>query len=148
MKYIVTGVDGKLAGRVAETMLQQVEGSELIFTCPNPDRVPEEKKERWNQAGVALRAASYDDEEQMTAAFSGGERLFFISSILNGERRVRQHRSVIEACKKAGIGHITYTSFHVYLFLWCQPGGLSGGTAHSQDHRRRFLPFAGAVLQQ
>ena len=102
---------GKLAGRVAETMLHQVEGSELIFTCPNPDRVPEEKKERWNQAGVALRAASYDDEEQMAAAFSGGERLFFISSILNGERRVRQHRSVIEACKKAGIGHITYTSF-------------------------------------
>lgn len=111
MKYVVTGVDGKLAGRVAEHMLGQTEGSELIFTCPNPDRVPEEKKKRWNQAGVTLRAVSYDDEEQMTAAFSGGERLFFISSILNGERRVRQHRSVIQACKKAGIEHITYTSF-------------------------------------
>ena len=75
MKYVVTGVDGKLAGRVVEDMLHQVDGSELIFTCPNPDRVPEEKKARWKQAGVTLRAASYDDEEQMTNAFSGGERL-------------------------------------------------------------------------
>lgn len=111
MKYVVTGVDGKLAGRVAENVLQQVEGDKLIFTCPNPDRVPAEKTERWKKAGVTLRAASYDDEAQMVEAFSGGERLFFISSILNGERRVRQHQTVIEACKKAGIQHITYTSF-------------------------------------
>ena len=111
MKYIVTGVDGKLAGRVAENMLQQAQGSDLIFTCPNPDRIPEEKKIRWKQAGVSLRAASYDDGEQMVAAFSGGKRMFFISSTLNGERRVRQHQSVIDASKKAGVEHITYTSF-------------------------------------
>lgn len=111
MKYIITGVDGKLAGRVAENMLQQVDGTDLIFTCPDPNRVSEEKKERWKKAGVTLRAVSYDAEEQMKEVFSRGERLFFISSILNGERRVRQHHSVIEACKKAGIEHITYTSF-------------------------------------
>lgn len=98
MKYIIAGVDGKLAGRVAENMLQQVDGTDLIFTCPDPNRVSEEKKERWKKAGVTLCAVSYDDEEQMKEVFSRGERLFFISSILNGERRVRQHHSVIEAC--------------------------------------------------
>lgn len=52
MKYVVTGVDGKLAGRVAENMLHQVDGSELIFTCPNPDRVPEEKKPGGNRRAL------------------------------------------------------------------------------------------------
>ena len=34
MRYIVTGCDGKLGGRVAENMLKEVQPSELIFTCP------------------------------------------------------------------------------------------------------------------
>ena len=34
MKYLITGVDGKLSGRVAETMLNTVSPEQLIFTCP------------------------------------------------------------------------------------------------------------------
>ena len=40
MKYLVTGADGKLAGRVANNMLEAVAGTDLIFTCPNLARVP------------------------------------------------------------------------------------------------------------
>lgn len=111
MKYVVTGVDGKLAGRVAENMLKEVAGNELIFTCSKLSRLSEEKKEKWEKAGVSIKEANYDDKVGMIAAFSGGDRLFFISSILNGEKRVEQHKRVIEACKEAGIKHITYTSF-------------------------------------
>ncbi len=111
MKYVVTGVDGKLAGRVAENMLKEVAGNELIFTCSKLSRLSEEKKEKWKKAGVSIKEANYDDKVGMIAAFSGGDRLFFISSILNGEKRVEQHKRVIEACKEAGIKHITYTSF-------------------------------------
>ena len=42
MKYLVTGADGKLAGRVANNMLEAVAGTDLIFTCPNLARVPME----------------------------------------------------------------------------------------------------------
>lgn len=111
MKYLITGVDGKLAGRVAENMLKSVSSDELIFTCPNLSRLSEEKKKEWEAQGVELREANYDDLEQMTKAFGGVDRLFFISSILNGPRRVKQHKKVIEACQKAGVKHITYTSF-------------------------------------
>lgn len=44
MKYLITGVDGKLSGRVAETMLNTVSPEQLIFTCPNLSRIPEKKK--------------------------------------------------------------------------------------------------------
>lgn len=111
MKYLVTGADGKLAGRVAENMLKQVDGKELIFTCPDISRLSAEKKEKWEKSGVEIREANYDREEQMTLSFQGADRLFFISSIINGPKRVEQHRKVIEACKRAGVKHITYTSF-------------------------------------
>lgn len=111
MIYLITGVDGKLAGRVAELMLKEVKGENLVFTCPNLNRISEEKKSIWKEKNVALKSANYDDIEEMTEAFKGVDRLFFISSILNGPRRIEQHKKVIEACKKAGIKHITYTSF-------------------------------------
>lgn len=111
MKYLVTGADGKLAGRVAENMLKQVSGDKLIFTCPNLARVSEEKRKEWTENGVEVREANYDNEEQMVEAFRGVDRLFFISSIINGPKRVEQHKKVISACKRAGVKHITYTSF-------------------------------------
>lgn len=111
MKYLVTGADGKLAGRVADNMLKEVSGKELIFTCPDVSRLSNEKKERWKDNKIEIREANYDNEEQMSIAFQGVDRLFFISSIINGPKRVEQHRKVIEACKKAGVKHITYTSF-------------------------------------
>lgn len=111
MKYLVTGADGKLAGRVAENMLNKVSGTELIFTCPDLSRLSSEKRKKWEEYGVEVKEANYDREEQMEQAFRGADRVFFISSILNGPKRVEQHRKVIEACKKAGVKHITYTSF-------------------------------------
>ena len=63
MRYIVTGVDGKLGGRVAENMLLEVPSHDLIFTCPDLKRLAPEKAERWNDLGVSLRQADYNDKE-------------------------------------------------------------------------------------
>ena len=49
MKYIVTGVDGKLGGRVAELMLSETDAANLIFTCPNLSWLKPEKKRKLNQ---------------------------------------------------------------------------------------------------
>lgn len=111
MRYIVTGCDGQLAGRVAENMLKEVSGSQLIFTCPDLNRLPKEKKNKWEDMGIVVRQANYDNKQEMKEAFSGGDRIYFISSIINGPKRVQQHKNVIDACKEAGVQHITYTSF-------------------------------------
>lgn len=115
MKYLVTGADGKLAGRVANNMLEDVAGTDLIFTCPNLARVPMEKKTAWEEKGVTVKEANYDDVEQMTKAFEGTDRLFFISSIINGPKRVEQHRKVIEACKKSRC-----ETYYLYILFWCR----------------------------
>ena len=111
MRYIVTGCDGQLAGRVANNMLKEVSGDQLIFTCPDLSRLPKDRKEKWEDIGISVRQANYDSKEEMTEAFSDGDRIYFISSIINGPKRVQQHKNVIDACKAAGVQHITYTSF-------------------------------------
>jgi NAD(P)H dehydrogenase (quinone) len=111
MKYIVTGADGQLGGRVAENMLNEVSGNQLIFTCPDLSRIPTEKTDAWQKAGVTLKEASYDNQKQMIEAFTGGDRIWMVSGILNGPARVIQHKNVIDAVKIAGIQHVTYTSF-------------------------------------
>ncbi|EJN93461.1 NmrA family NAD(P)-binding protein [Streptococcus ratti] len=111
MRYIVTGCDGQLGCRVAQNMFKEVPGEQLIFTCPDPSRIDPQKRKLWEDGGVTIRQADYDDKEGMIQAFTGGERIYFVSSIINGPKRVQQHKNVIDACKEAGVQHITYTSF-------------------------------------
>ncbi|HDX8866178.1 TPA: NmrA family NAD(P)-binding protein [Klebsiella michiganensis] len=124
MKYVITGVDGKLGGRVAQNMISSANSEDLIFTCPEPDKIKPEVRDLWEALGIELRQVNYDNPEGMVKSFAGGARLFMVSGILVGEKRVRQHKNVIDAAVKAGIEHITYTSFlgatnpayaHVYV---------------------------------
>ena len=111
MRYVVTGSDGQLGGRVAVNMLSQVSGEQLIFTFPFPERLPKEKKEIWETQGVELRVANYDNKAQMIESFEGAERMFMVSGVFIGPKRVQQHQNAIDAAKEAGVKHITYTSF-------------------------------------
>lgn len=123
-KYIVTGVDGKLGGRVAKFMLEKVTPQNLIFTCPDIKRLDSKKFEEWVKLGVKIKSASYDNKSQMVEAFSGGDRIYIVSGVLIGEKRVEQHKRVIDSAIEAGVKHITYSSFlgatepeyeHVYV---------------------------------
>jgi len=111
MRYIVTGINGQLGGKIAEDMLREVSGKQLIFTCSNLNRLPKEKADNWKKQGVTIREANYDKKEQMIEAFRGGNRICVISSVMIGHRRVVQHKNVIDAAMEAGVNHITYTSF-------------------------------------
>jgi NAD(P)H dehydrogenase (quinone) len=111
MRYIVTGVDGQLGGRVAANMLNEVSGEQLIFTCPDLTRLPDIKVELWKNKGVSIQEANYSNKEQLIEAFKGGDRIYVISGVMIGPERIQQHKNAIDAAKEAGVGHITYTSF-------------------------------------
>ncbi len=124
MKYIVTGCDGQLGGRVAENMLKEVNPSDIILTCPFLEKLDSEKKDRWEKLGVTIRQANYDNVDEMVRAFTGGNRIYIVSAVTIGEVRIQQHKNVVDAAIKAGVKHLTYTSFlgasdpayaHVYV---------------------------------
>lgn len=111
MRYVIMGADGQLGGRVAENMLEAVDGKNLVFTAPDPSRIPTEKLERWKARGVTVAAANYDDRKAMTEVFHTANRVWMISGVYIGLPRQLQHRNVIDAAVDAGIEHFTYTSF-------------------------------------
>lgn len=111
MRYIVCGADGQLAGRVAEYAMQNApEEAEFTFTVYKLERVPKEKLERWQEAGVRVVEADYDNISSLEEAFKDGDRIYIVSGLAIGHR-VEQHKNAINTAIKMGVKHITYSSF-------------------------------------
>ena len=124
MKYLVTGCDGQLGGRIAKITSEKVAAEDLVVACPFPERLDEEKKDYWTKSGIEIRTANYDNRQEMTENFKDIDRLIIISTITIGDIRRQQHRNAIDAAVDAGVKHITYTSYlgasdpayqHVYV---------------------------------
>ncbi|MGX5777561.1 SDR family oxidoreductase [Methylorubrum zatmanii] len=105
-RLFVTGATGQLGRLVIDALLRQVPADSIVAGVRSPDS---EAARGLQAQGVALRHFDYDRPETLEAALRGIDRLLLISSSEIG-RRVVQHRNVIDAAERAGIGLIAYTS--------------------------------------
>jgi NAD(P)H dehydrogenase (quinone) len=104
--YVVTGVDGNFGGAAAELILKTIPADQLIFTGYNIAKL-----DRFAGRGVQVRHADFDNLEQTTEAFAGGDALLLISTMMVGPRRRAQHKNAIAAAVAAGVTRIVYTSY-------------------------------------
>ncbi|TWB40622.1 SDR family oxidoreductase [Nitrospirillum pindoramense] len=102
--YLVTGASGQLGQLAVAHLATIVDPSEIIALVRS-----DAAEAVYAAQGIATRRGDYDDRASLVAAFSGVDRLLFISSSAIG-RRVAQHENVVEAAKTAGVGFIAYTS--------------------------------------
>ncbi|EGY25924.1 NAD(P)H:quinone oxidoreductase [Desulfovibrio sp. A2] len=100
----VTGASGQLGRLVMEGLLARVPAENIVAAVRNPAKVAD-----LTARGVVVRTADYAKPETLEAAFAGVDRLLLISSSEVGGR-VPQHRNVIEAARRAGVGLVAYTS--------------------------------------
>ncbi|GIE96346.1 SDR family oxidoreductase [Paractinoplanes rishiriensis] len=102
MSIVVTGATGHLGRLVIESLLAKgVPAAEIVGLGRQVDRIAD--------LGITVRQVSYDDRDALTAAFTGADKVLFISGSEVG-RRIPQHTNVVEAAKAAGVGLIVYTS--------------------------------------
>ena len=103
MTYLVTSAEEEYGQRVAKTLLDSVDASELILLvwgdgdleCP----------------GAQVRHADFDDESSMLAGFAGADRVLLLSTHPpQDEERLRQHLLAIDAAHKSGTQFFAYTS--------------------------------------
>src|SRR4051812_42926919 len=97
----VTGVTGALGGLVSRALADA--GVALRLLVRTPGKAPE-------LPGATVERFDYSDQKDCERALSGVETLFFVSGAEN-ERRLAQHRSVVDAAAAAGVQHVVYTSF-------------------------------------
>lgn len=101
---VVTGATGQLGQLVIKSLLKKVPASGIVAAVRNV-----EKAKDLAALGVQVRQADYSQPASWDAALKGADKVLLISSNEIGQR-AKQHRSVIDAAKKAGVKLLAYTS--------------------------------------
>ena len=101
---VVTGATGHLGRLVIAALLKKVPASGIVAAVRNM-----EKARDIAALGVQVRYADYNQPATWDDALKGADKVLLISSSEVGQR-AKQHRSVIDAAKRAGVKLLAYTS--------------------------------------
>jgi NAD(P)H dehydrogenase (quinone) len=101
MTILLTGATGHLGALTAKHLLDR--GADFAVSVRDPA-----KAEALAAKGIEVRQGDFDDPGNLP--FVGVETLIFVSADGSNETRIPQHRGVVSAAQKAGVGHIIYTS--------------------------------------
>ncbi|CAM4132709.1 SDR family oxidoreductase [Paracidovorax anthurii] len=101
---VVTGASGQLGRLVIEELLRSVPAGGIVAAVRDPAKVAD-----FAARGVVVRRADYADAASWDAALQGARKLLLISGNEIGQRTA-QHRTVIDAARRAGVPLLAYTS--------------------------------------
>ena len=101
---LVTGATGQLGHLVIASLLKKVPASSIVAAVRNV-----EKAKDIAVLGVQVRFADYNQPTGWDDALKGVDKVLMISSSEIGQR-AKQHRTVIDAAKRAGVKLLAYTS--------------------------------------
>lgn len=102
MKIAITSVSGKLGASITKHLISGI-GKENVIGIA---RTPEKAK----QLGVEIRKGDYNSREDFNEALKGIDKVLLVSGMDDPQKRIPQHRNVIEAAKQNGVQKIVYTS--------------------------------------
>ena len=101
---LVTGASGQLGRRVVEQLVKKVPAATVVAAVRDPNKAKD-----LATLGVTVREADYDRPETWPAALKGVDRVLLVSAPKPGSR-AKQHQTVIDAAKQAGVKQLAYTS--------------------------------------
>jgi NAD(P)H dehydrogenase (quinone) len=104
-KILITGATGNYGYTVIEELLKNGVDKKSIYAMARD----EAKAKLLIPLGVQIVSGNYDDYNSMINAFSGIDKLLFVSSV-DLKNRSTQHKQVVKAAKNAKVKHILYTS--------------------------------------
>ena len=110
---LVTGASGQLGRRVVQHLRELYDGP-IVVATRSPAKIANLAAQ-----GISVREADFDDPITLERAFESTARVLMISTDAHGipGKRLQQHQNAILAAKRAGVGHVLYTSL-----TRCEPG--------------------------
>ena len=102
--YGITGATGKLGRHVVSSLLERVAPRDVIALVRDPAKAADLR-----QLGIDVRRFDYDEPDQLVEGLAGVARLLLISSNQH-DRRVTQHKAVVDAANRAEVELFAYTS--------------------------------------
>jgi len=101
---VITGATGQLGRLVIASLLKTIPASNIVAAVRNPDKAKD-----LADLGIQVRYADYSQPQSWDAALAGASKVLLISSNEIGQR-FAQHRTVIDAAKRANVKLLAYTS--------------------------------------
>ncbi|MEQ8415916.1 MAG: SDR family oxidoreductase [Imperialibacter sp.] len=102
MKIAVTSASGQLGSAIVKQLIKEIGGKNVVGIA----RTPEKAK----HLGVDIRKGDYNSRQQFDEALKGMDAVLLLSGMDDPQKRIQQHRNVIEAAKANGVKKIVYTS--------------------------------------
>jgi NAD(P)H dehydrogenase (quinone) len=102
--YAVTGATGQFGRLAIASLFRRVGAGEIIALARDPAKAVD-----LEELGITVRAFDYDAPDGLEASLDGVTRLLLVSSDMP-DRRVAQHKAVIDAAVGAAVDVIAYTS--------------------------------------
>jgi NAD(P)H dehydrogenase (quinone) len=102
MKIAVTSASGHLGSSIIKHLIKENGKENVIGIARTPDKV--------KQLGIEIRKGDYNNREDFDLALKGIDTVLLVSGLDDPDKRIQQHRNVIDAAKANGVSKIVYTS--------------------------------------
>ena len=102
MKIAVTAATGKLGSSIINELIKAIGKENVIGIVRTPEKA--------SNLGIEVRKGDYNSREDFNASLKGIDSVLLISGMDEPQKRIQQHRNVIEAAKQNGVKKIVYTS--------------------------------------
>lgn len=102
MKIAVTAANGQLGTSIVNQLKTEIGEGNVIGIVRTPEKA--------SHLGVEVRKGDYNSREDFNKALKGVDSVLLISGMDDPQKRIQQHRNVIEAAKQNGVKKIVYTS--------------------------------------
>lgn len=102
MKVAVTAASGNLGSAIIKQLVSEI-GKENVIGIA---RTPEKAK----HLGVQIKKGDYNNKSDFDEALKGVDLVLIVSGMDHPDKRIDQHRNIIDAAKDAGVRKLVYTS--------------------------------------
>jgi NAD(P)H dehydrogenase (quinone) len=102
MKVAVTAASGNLGRAIVNSLIPEIGVEKLIGFARTVEKA--------NDLGIEVSKGDYNSKNDFLSALNGVDVLLLVSGMDHPDKRIQQHRNIIEAAKEAGVRKIVYTS--------------------------------------
>lgn len=102
MKIAITAANGQLGSEIVKASVALLSKENVIGLARTPDKA--------KHLGIEVRPGDYNDKNALQESLQSIDVLLLLSGMDSPEKRIQQHRNVIQAALESGVKKIVYTS--------------------------------------
>lgn len=102
MKVAVTAASGHLGASIVKQLIRKIGSGNIVGTARKPSKA--------EHLGITIMPGDYNSKTDFEAALKGVDVVLIVSGMDAPDKRIIQHRNIINSARNTGVRKIVYTS--------------------------------------